>query len=325
MRYADRSPDADAVLRDLASGDPHARARAADLLGDLDPAEDPELVARARAALRPLLREESADLRYTAALSLGELRDGEAVDALVEQMEGDGNPLARQAAVIALGMIGDARAVAPLVKALRGGGPEVRFQAATSLAQVDRTAASGPLRAALADDDPEVRGAAAAALGEVGDPGAAGALAPLLQDGPAIRFEAAVALARLGDRRGTAVLVEALRGDPDHRLLAAEHLFRCPDPELAPVLRRELGRWLAPALPKVWLAAALARLGEAEGRARLVALLGSRRQTVRGLAIQVLGELGEPWAREALTALAASPAGADWRDEIAQALGGPRD
>jgi HEAT repeat protein len=237
-------------------------------------------------------------------------------------MEEDGHPMARQAAVIALGLLGDRRATPRLIEALRHGPPDVRFQAAASLVQIDPESAARPLRRALGDEDPEVRASAVTALGVLGERANAGAIAFLLQDpSPAVELEAAVALARLGDPRGAPALVHHL-DSKDHQILAAEHLYRCPSPDVTPALRRHLGRWLAPPLMKVWLSAALARLGEAQGRQRLIALLESRRQTVRGLTIQLLGEIGEGWAREALEAFAASPAGEGWGEEIAAALGG---
>jgi len=320
VRYFDRGISFDAALRDLEHADARVRLQAADALGHVSEEQAP----RARQALRPLLRDDRPDVRYTAALSLGELKDREALEALVEQMEGDGHPMPRQAATIALGMLADPRAVPALLRALKSGPPDARFQAATSLAQVDPAAAQEPLRRALADDDREGRASAASALGDLGDRSAASALRPLLDDPfPAVQLEAAVALARLGDRGGSAVLAVQL-GESESALIAAEHLFRCPDPSAAPALRRALGRWLTPPLVKVWAAAALARLGEEEGKRHLLRQLGARRQTARGLAIQVLGELGEPWARQALEELAASPAGQGWQEEISAALGAPR-
>jgi len=134
-----------------------------------------------------------------------------------------------------------------------------------------------------------------------------------------VRFEAAMALARLGDARGSEVLLAHL-GDRELGPLAAEHLFRCTPRDAAPALRRSLRRWLAPAAEKVWAAAALARLGEALGRESLLRFLRSRRQSVRGLAIQAMGEVAEPWAIGALRELRAGPSGAEWAEEIDDAL-----
>jgi len=317
MRYARRTIELDAALRDLQHKDRRARVRAADALGDVDD----EQAQSARPALRAALRDDDGEVRYSAALALGELHDHEAIDALVEQMRGDGNPLARQGAVIALGAIGDARAGEALIEALRSGAPDVRFQAALSLVQLDPAAAVAPLRRALRDDDGEVRGNAAAALAEVGDHDSADRIAALLEDpSPGARFEGAVALARLGDARGADVLAAHL-ADRELRFVAAEHLSRCPSVTARPALQRLLGRWLVPPVLKVWAAAALVRLGDDAGRTKLLELLASRRLMARGLCIQVMGELGTEWASQSLRELAASPAGADWQEEIAEALG----
>ena len=317
MKYANREITPEAALRDLTSDSPRARLDAADALGRVGEAIKDE----ACPALRRALQHDDAELRYTAALSLGELRDRESVPALIDQVEGDGHPMPRQAAVIALGLIGDPRATSSLRRALRSDSPDVRFQATSSLAQVDPEGAGKQLRRALKDSDPEVRGSAAAALGDLGDGRAADALAGLLDDAePGVQMEAAVTLARLGDRRGTPLLVSKLSDRRGH-LLATEHLYRCPDPEATLPLQEVLGRWLTPALQKVWAAAALCRLDQPQGRAQLLASLGSRRQMVRGLTIELLGELGAGWATDALRQLAASPDGARWREEIDEALG----
>lgn len=318
MRYADKTMNPEAALRDLADDNPEVRVRAADALGKVGG----EVAARACPALRKLLQDDRPDVRYTAALALGELVDRESVKALIDVVEGDGHPMPRQAAVIALGMIGEPQATDALVEALESAPPDVRFQAATSLVQVNPKAAKGPLRRALKDEDPEVRGAAIAALGDLGDPKSANAVARLLDDPEkGIRMEAAVTLSRLGDGRGTGLLATAL-SDRKQCYLAAEHLYLRPDPEARAALEVALGRWLTPALLKVWAAGALHKLGHEGAREQLLELLVSRRSMVKGLAIEVLGELAEPWAHDALRQLAAGPGGDRWKEEVEEALAG---
>ena len=316
MRYANRTMDPEAALRDLKDSNPRVRLQAADALGHVGE----EYANRACQALRPLLHDDRSDIRYSVALSLGELKDKEAIDSLIQQMQGDGHPMARQGAVIALGLIADPRAAPCLIEAISKGPADVRFQAIASLAQIDPGAAQQPLRKALQDEDPEVRASAAATLSDIKDMNAREAIFALLEDfSPTVQIEAAMALARLGDRRGTPVLIEHLE-DKAYQHQAAEHLFHCPDRAAIPALRQTLNRWLAPPVIKVWAAGALWRLQEEEGRRQLLALLGSRRQMVRGLCIQVLGEISEPWARQALQYLAASRAGESWQEEISEAL-----
>lgn len=318
MRYADQSINPEAALRDLEDPNPRVRVQAADALGKLKD----EPARRALPALQRALNDDDPEVRYTAALALGELGDQGCLKALMQMVEGDGHPMPRQAAVIALGMLGDERATRVLVKALREAPPDVRFQATTSLVQVNPEAAVKPLRRALSDDDVEVRGSAVAALGDLGDARAARAVARLLDDPePGIRMEAAVALARLGDRRGTGVLASNL-SDRKRCYLAAEQLFLHPDEEARTALEQTLSRWLSPSLLKVWAAGALLRMGHEQAREPLLRLLGSRRTMVRGLAIEVLGQLSQPWAREALEELASSPAGEQWKEELEAALKG---
>ena len=270
----------EAALRDLGDKDPRVRAFAAGALGTTPP-EDAE---GARKALRETLRDGKSEVRYAAALSLGELADREAVPALIDQLE-DGDAMARQAAVISLGLIGDPAAFAALAGKLAAGPPEVRFQAAVSLVQLDPAAAVTPLLAALADADPEVRGQAAAALAETGDARAAGAIAKLLADKarPA-RAEAALAMAKLGDARAVSVLCD-LVADDEHALAALQALVplgQASEPRIKTVCARLLGRFFGNPVLKVWAAANLAAIGDPTGEATLRKLEHHRRPDVRG-------------------------------------------
>ncbi len=316
MRFIDQSATPEALIRDLEASDPQVRSLAADALSRVGD----EHRSRACAALRPLLLDDYSEIRYTVALSLGELGDHQAIEALIDQVEGDGHPMPRQAAVIALGLIGDAQAAPFLIKALKSDNPDVRFQAVTSLVQVSPQQAVKPLRRALNDKDPEVRAGAAAAFGDLGDPRSAAVIIPLLDDlNPAVQFEAAITLARLGNRRGAAILTAHLNNKKT-MFLAAEHIYRCPDRQAIGPLVQVMGRWLAPPLVKVWAAGALTKLDQPEGKAKLLDLLGSRHQSVKGICIQILGELDEPWAIKVLNELARSSAGEDWQEEISDAL-----
>lgn len=316
MDYFPPGPmNVDAALRDARHRDARVRIQAADALAR---ASD-ERRGDALPVLRDLADDSSPAVRHAALLSLGELKDAGSVTLLLEHMRDDLDPLARQAAAIAVGLIGDPTAADALIEALAEGPADLRFQATTSLVQVAPERAAPALRAALDDPDPEVRGSAAAALGDLGDAGSADALAAVLDDGTAsVQIEAAVSLARLGDRRGTLVLARSLA----HRslgTLAAEHLFRCPDEAALPELEVALERWLGPPLLKVWAAGALARLGRTAARSKLVGFLRSRKPTVKGLAIQIVGELGGAWAVQALQEVAGSRAGRGWAEELAEA------
>jgi HEAT repeat protein len=323
MRYLGSSTSIEASVRDLESPSVRVRVEAAERLGRVPPEERD----RAAAALRPRLEDHSPDVRYMTALSLGRLQDREAVEALSRMARDEDEPMPRQAAISALGEIGDPSAAEILIEALRSSAAEVRFQAAIALPRVAPEAAVEPLGAALDDDDAEVRACAAAALGDLGHEGSRDRLVELLSDPEQqVRMEAATALSRMGDRRGTAVLIHALQ-DRDFRLLAAEHLFRCPDPAARGALNSALVRWMAPPLLKVWAAGALVKLGDEQARSHLVRLLHHKNEPVRGLAIQVLGAIDQPWSRTTLESLLEPKNAQDfagWGDEIREALAGRR-
>ncbi|HEY3354591.1 MAG TPA: HEAT repeat domain-containing protein [Polyangia bacterium] len=304
-----------AALRDLTHAEPRVREQAAAALGYAPAAERESAVA----ALRRALADDNGAVRYAAALSLGELEDRGAFEALRDQLE-DGDPMARQAAAIALGRIGEPRAFEPLAQALAQGPPEVRYQAVASLAEIDSGRAYDLLVGALADDDADVRGSAAAALGDHGDPRARDALADLLTETHATcRFEAAFALARFGDRRATPALLGFL-GDRDFALTALEGLTLLRDPAaLDPALRLARKLFAQPVV-KVRAAAVVAALGDAEGRDLLHKAVTHRREEVRALAIQTLGEIADEWATSELRALRRSADGEELREMIDDAM-----
>ena len=283
----------EAALRDLEHRDARVRAQAADALGRVEAAEHDAAVT----ALVRAVDDEHPSVRYAALLSLGELAAGAAVDAIAGRL-GDGEPLVREAAAIALGQLGaggGARAWSALQAALAADEPEVRFQAVASLAEID-AARAAPLVVALLDDgDAKVRAQAAAALGDSGERRHADRIARLLDDSDDTRHEAALALARLGDRRAVPTLVSAL-AVVDRALDAATALAALgigDDAVARAALGNEVDRFFGDALVKVRAAEALAKAGDARGRAHLKKALRSRRDDVRGLAQSVLSELGD--------------------------------
>ena len=67
-------------------------------------------------------------------------------------------------------------------------------------------------------------------------------------------------------------------------------------------------------------AAALAALGDADGRAYLRARAGARRDDVRALVIQALGEIGDEWATGLLRELHNSVESEELQEMIEDAL-----
>ena len=318
----------EAALRDLSSRNGRIRAMAAHALGDvLDPAER----ARAVAVLIDALRDELPAVRSEAALSLGDLESEAAVEPLLAVMT-DEVPLVRQSAVIALGRLGFASSFDGVAQLLEGAAPgDVRFQAATSLAEIDPDRAVPHLIAALSDDDGEVVGAAALALGSVGDASALEPLADQLEqwDDPRARFDIAYALAELGDARSVPVLADFVR-DRDVAWDAIEALERTGHSDAIAPLATLVGERRT--TPRLALRAAAAVLHLAAGadeqpaepvaaaRKSLLAGVRARKLDHRGLAVSLLGAVGSDWAVSELRALRGRRAGRKLLEEIDAAL-----
>jgi HEAT repeat protein len=313
----------EAALRDLDSKSPKIRAMAAHALGDV---VDPEARAQAAGALIRALRDDRPEVRSEAAMSLGALDSEAAVEPLAARLQ-DFVPVVRQAAAISLGRLGFASAFEPMARALAEGPPDLRFQAATSLAEIDPDRAGEPLMQALSDADGEVIAAAALALGAIGEARARDPLASLLETWktPRTRFDIAYALADLDDERA----IDVLAGFVEEREMgwdAIEALQRSGMPRAADPLRPLLGRVLLDRNIKLRAAAAVIALlpgddADAErARAVLIAGLDVRKLQHRGLAVQLLGTVGGPWAVKPLNELRQRRAGRQLSEEIEAAL-----
>ena len=310
----------DAALRDLAQGSPRARAFAAHALGSIT---EPTERRRAVEALIRALEDDRPEVRAEACSSLGELREPAAIPTLIKRLD-DGSPPVRQNAAIALGTIGHPDGFEPLALALKEGPADLRFQAATSLAEIDASRAFAPLSEALADKDPQVIGAAALSLGAIGDARAIPLLIPLLDHGDGVaRFDAAYALAELHDPSGRGFLVGSLT-DPDRAWDAVTALATLGTPEDVAALGHALGDRRVPPEATILAAGRILHLGTGTHEAAqrvLLAGLAARKAHVRGLAVEQLGEVGGPWARDPLTKLAKSGKGGELLEVIATALG----
>lgn len=333
----------EAALRDAAAASPKVRLRAVVALGESSlRLEEPTSRRRVASALTTALDDDDPQIRAEALAGLAELAELAPVPLMISRLA-DGDALVRQHAAIALGKLGDLSAFAPLAEALREGPPDLRFQAVTSLAELDPTAAYEPAVAALSDRDPEVVAAAAVALGTLRDGRAVAMLAPLLTHAvAAVRFEAAWALAQLGDGRGRNELAAALGATagrdsephPGKAIEAVEALASVGGAEELRLLASavEQGR-CAPEARIVAARAVLALLAREAGedsterapwqrsaRAHLLAALGSRKDPLRGLAIEQLAAVGGPWAVEALGELRKRRRGGPMDEQIGDAL-----
>jgi HEAT repeat protein len=187
---------------------PVRRANAAEVLGMSG-------AKRGVPQLKFLLVDPDADVRRTAARSLGLIGDPAAVTDLLRTLDRESVPL--NTITMAILRIG-APAVGPLIDGCRDGGPRVRAVCAELLGLNGTMAAVPALTEALRGDDLlEVRIRAARALGKIGAPSSVDVLADVMRrDEPApLRAVAARALGSIGGVRTISVLRDALDA-PEH-------------------------------------------------------------------------------------------------------------
>jgi len=211
------------ALADLRSRSPVRRARAAQVLGDLELRQAVPEICR-------LLTDRHLEVRVVAVRALGRIGDPAAAWRLIAGLDQHdpvpsliathtlvqlgpaaevtlcaalGHPQARVRAVCldALGLLGATGSVERIAGILRDDPVlDVRVAAAVNLGRLGARTATEPLTDALGPHWPTaLRSAAATALGDLGAPAAVPALAALLDDGHyRVAHEAAQALRRLG-------------------------------------------------------------------------------------------------------------------------------
>ena len=121
------------------------------------------------------LEHPDGDVRWKAAIALGEIGDQRAIEPLIRQLS-DTDRFVKSRVAHALGMIG-APAVHPLIRTLREGDGNLRWGAAIALGRIKDPQAVEPLIQALADKYENVRAEAAASLASIGKP----AITPLIR------------------------------------------------------------------------------------------------------------------------------------------------
>ncbi len=157
------------------------------------------------------LKDNSPQVRRSAADALGRLRDARAVQPLIAALQ-DEDWGVRSSAAKALGEIGDKRAVLPLIDTISDKNNAVRFSVAYALGELGDIQAIDSLRKTLVDQDETVRYFAIEALGKLGDQSIIDDLTYILQDeneSSHIRRVAAIALAQFGEVTVN-TLIEAL-------------------------------------------------------------------------------------------------------------------
>ncbi len=152
----------------------------------------------------------------------------------------------------------------------------------------------------LKDPVPRIRVEAAGRLADLALPESRGALASALDDAELnVRFEAARGMVALQHNAGLEVLLEAL-DDRDLRFRAASALAQLKNPDSVPALKKAFSSWFVPAFDRTQLAGALATFGDAEGIAWLFKRVGKRWSMDRAMALELLGEVRAPGAKERL-------------------------
>jgi len=209
--------DVDGLILVLTGGeeDPAARARAAEVLGDIGD-------KKAILPLVSVLNDSSPLIREQAAQSLTKFRSA-AVPKLAAAF-GEPDTQRKVYATGVLGKIGGKKAIPPLIKALGDVDPDVRCAAAGALTVIGGDAVSLLIRN-LNGKDAKARPLAAAALGRIGDARAAEPLVALFSsDSRVIRDAAAGAVVALGKDAVPAVIKALRQSSRTSRIYAASVL-----------------------------------------------------------------------------------------------------
>jgi len=178
-------------------------------------------------------KDDDPRVRQYLALAMGTLRDGVAVEPLVEAFD-DISPEVRLYAVWALGEIRDGRAVEPLLKVVETSDHDLRKMTIYSLGLIQDPRALPSLQAALNDNHQDVRWNAALALARFHDASGVEILHQMLdrkslnasaeineqQKSDAI-INAARAVALLKDSAARPLLEELKANDPDLKVRSA--------------------------------------------------------------------------------------------------------
>lgn len=159
--------------------------------------------------------------RWSAAYSLGELRNPIAVDPLIMAIR-DRDFDVRRAVVEALGKIGDQKATPYIISALDDPEKEVKIAAIRALGKLKDRRATKPLIEFLKfldESDYDLRKFAIHQLGEIGDPSAVDILLELLKD-PSVSQYVIRALVKIGEEAVDPLLQALNDRDPVVRKLS---------------------------------------------------------------------------------------------------------
>lgn len=226
---------------------------------------------------------------------LGKFKDREATKSIIEISKSKSSKV-RQKAIEALGEIGDHQAVRCFVQALGDPKPNVRATAAKSLGLIKEESMIKPLARATKDPDIEVRIQAAIALGEIGNLNAAVALESMLQsDSQREVLAACEALCKFGDSKAIHKIVQLLSAPENESEVKLQM-------ELLDSLRRVREK-AAPAVDSI------------------LEFLDLENEQLRRKSIEVLGQIGDASASEAIEVCLIEDESEQVRMTAAKALG----
>ncbi len=196
-------PTPDLLLASLADEDADIRYRAALALGNTD---SPLVVGQ----LCEALQHPAWEVRWSAALALKHCHAKESAPALTAALR-DPHPVVRMWAALALGATDDRRALDALIEAAQDETPAVRQAVMLALEWLHDPRADDILCMAVRDESTVARMLATLALERIADPVATAALCLALDDSNArVRENAATVLGRRRDAHATEALLRAL-------------------------------------------------------------------------------------------------------------------
>jgi len=127
------------------------------------------------------LNDESWDVCCTAVKALGEMKDTESVDPLIEKLKED-DPRMKNFALDALGTIGDSRAALPMIELLKDQDLLIRQKATEYLIEIGEADIVKPIIGLMRDKDVNVRRCAVEVLNNLKDPRTSDALMNAIKD-----------------------------------------------------------------------------------------------------------------------------------------------
>ena len=200
------------------------------------------------------LKSDSGNIRIAALMALAERKEVAAIDPITGILIRDYPPV-QSSAVFALGEIGDERAVEILVEQLKGGGnPTIRGNAAIALGKIGKETTVPNLIDKLRDNSVTVRSSAALSLGKIGSDAAVEPLIEVLNSGKFsggrakdslnsnedLRKSAVLGLGGIGSSQATEVLISVLNDKEEKlsvRMAAVSALGEVGDPRAVQTLK----------------------------------------------------------------------------------------